>query len=115
MFSLGFSALVLILSSRSVKLTFFSLVSIFNVLVTLMASIYLLDWRFGLTESIGMIVFIGLSVDYIVHICHSYTTAVDETRKGKTFYCLHQMDSTIISGAITTCMAGLFLLSGSRT
>lgn len=111
LFALGFSAIVLIISSRSVLMTLFSLVCIFNVLLTLMTFIYILDWRFGLTESIGMIVFIGLSVDYVIHICHSYSHAVDETRKGKTFYSVHQMGSTIISGALTSCMAGVFLVN----
>jgi predicted RND superfamily exporter protein len=76
-YSLLFSALILFVTTRSMVLTFFSLVCIGNVLLTILAFVHLLNWRFGLSESICLIVFIGLSVDYVVHISHSYTSCVD--------------------------------------
>jgi predicted RND superfamily exporter protein len=110
-FALSFSAFVLLATSKSFILTLMSLLCIINVLLTLMAPIYLFNWCFGLTESIGMIVFIGLSVDYIIHICHSYAISMKETRKERTFDAISQMGWTIFSGALTSCMAGFFLLS----
>lgn len=109
-YSLVFSALILYATSRSSVLTFFSLLCIGNVLLTILAFVHLLNWRFGLSESICLIVFIGLSVDYVVHISHSYSSAIDSTRRGKVKYSISQMGPTILSGAVTSCMAGIFLV-----
>ena len=110
-FGLSFSAVVLLLSTKSLYLSFFSLLSIFNVLLTMTIPMYALDWKFGLTESICMIVFIGLSVDYILHISHALAISEEPTRYLKTKQAVGQMTSTILCGAITSMMAGVFLLS----
>ena len=32
-------------------------------------------WALGIFEAIGLIIVVGLAVDYSVHICHSYNEA----------------------------------------
>ena len=46
--------------------------SISGVLFSILGMIYLLNWSLGVTESIGIDMFIGFSVDYIVHVGHCY-------------------------------------------
>lgn len=52
-----------------------------------MASIYLNDFALGIAESIGIIVFIGFSVDYVVHMSHQYVESVFDKRKNRVDWC----------------------------
>jgi predicted RND superfamily exporter protein len=79
--------------------------------MTILASIYLMDWRMGLIESISLIVFIGLSVDYVVHISHSFTTCPEKQTERKIRFSYSQMTSTILSGALTSCLSAIFLIA----
>jgi len=50
-----------------------SIVAVFcqaSIIFQMLGVVYLSGWNFGLSESTCVIVFIGISVDYVVHICH---------------------------------------------
>ena len=76
----------------------------------MMSMIYLMDWKFGLIESICVIVFIGISVDYVSHFSHMFQHSNSKTRKEKTEYAYNQMGPTILGGALTSCFSGFFLI-----
>jgi len=40
-------------------------------------------WELGVSESISVVVLIGLSVDYVVHLASDYTHSVKATRYEK--------------------------------
>jgi predicted RND superfamily exporter protein len=75
-----------------------------------MSMIYLMGWEFGLIESICVIVFIGISVDYVSHLGHMYIHAPNENSKERTDYAYRQMGQTILGGALTSCFSGFFLI-----
>jgi predicted RND superfamily exporter protein len=52
-----------------------------GILGSIMALIQGIGWEMGISESIAMIIFVGLSVDYVVHIAHNYVESVALTRK----------------------------------
>merc|ERR1711988_1185366 len=60
--------------------------------------------------SICLIVVIGLSVDYSVHLCHSYMESKHASREERTRDALTEMGISVISGAVTTFCASVFLL-----
>ena len=76
----------------------------------MMSMINLLGWKFGLVESICVIVLVGISVDYVSHFAHMYMISSHENKKERTDYAYQQMGQTILGGALTSNLAGLFLI-----
>merc|ERR1719229_684323 len=80
--------------------------------------IALAGWALCIFEAIGLIIVVGLAVDYSVHICHSYNetrfiNGVVATREQKTQQALTEMGISVVSGAATTFLASLFLVSAT--
>jgi hypothetical protein len=75
-------------------------------------------WELGIFEAVGLIVAVGLAVDYSVHISHSFNetrflNGQAATRYLKTEHALAEMGISVVSGASTTFLASLFLLPTS--
>ena len=107
--SMLFAWIVLLITTKNYIVSFQAVLSISLVIATIMSSIMLQGWTLGIAESIGLIVFVGFSVDYIVHMCHQYVESIFEKRKKKMDSCFNQIGSTILNGAVTSFFAGLFL------
>ena len=60
-------------------------------------------------ESACVIVFIGISFDYVIHICHEYIHCIHDLRKDRMDFSYKNMGETIFSGALTTSFSGIFL------
>lgn len=67
-------------------------------------------WTLGIIESIAMVVLIGFSVDYVVHLANHYVESVHENRYERMQGALGGIGISIVSGAITTLGCGFFLL-----
>jgi len=79
--ALGFSAFIVLLHSRSMTLTFFSLCTIGYVLFSTTAMLIAIGWTLGFLESICFAILIGLSCDFVIHFGHAYvhaSTTVEE-------------------------------------
>ena len=61
--------------------TIYCVIAIAGILGSILAIIQIIGWELGVSESLAMIVFVGLSVDYVVHIAHHYCESVHLTRK----------------------------------
>ena len=85
------------------------ILSISSIIFTLMSTIYIFGWEFGLIESACVIVFIGISFDYVIHVCHEYIHCIHEVRKERMDSAYKYMGETIFSGALTTSFSGIFL------
>jgi len=107
--SILFAWIVLLIATKNFIISLHAVFTLSLVITTIMASIKLQGWALGVAESIGLIIFTGLSVDYVVHMCHSYSEAVFESRKKKTDSCFENIGTTIINGAVTSFAAGCFL------
>lgn len=83
--------------------------SICMVVGSIVSVIYFADWGIGLSESIALIVFIGFSVDYIVHMTHVYVESVHDTRRPRVDNCYGTIGGTIIHGAITSFGAAVVM------
>ena len=60
-----------------------AIMCISSIILMLMGMIQILGWKFGLVESTCVIVFIGISVDYVVHICHQYIHSIEDDRTSR--------------------------------
>lgn len=107
--SIFFAFVILLITTRNYTISLYSVVSISLVIATIMSSIKILNWSLGIAESIGLIVFIGFSVDYIVHMSHQYVESVFDKKKNRVDSCFQQIGSTILNGAVTSFVAGIFL------
>merc|ERR1712038_68252 len=70
--SLCFVFIVLLLSSRSIILAFFSAISVGFVMAAVICFLRLLNWSLGIYESICLAVVIGVGCDFVVHMSHAY-------------------------------------------
>ncbi len=74
-----FSFIILIFATMNILQAIYSVVTIIMVCLSILCIINLLGWEMGISESIGIVILIGFSVDYCVHIAahyshNSYTT-----------------------------------------
>jgi predicted RND superfamily exporter protein len=59
-----------------------------------------------------MVILIGFSVDYVVHLSVDYMHSAHPTRSEKMKQALSEMGVSILSGSITTFGSGVFLFGG---
>ena len=72
--------LVLAAITRNLQVSSLAITCIGSIIAFILSTIHLLGWTFGLIESTCMIVFIGISFDYVVHIAHCYLTKKSDDR-----------------------------------
>lgn len=58
----------------------------------------------------AIVILIGFSVDYVVHLANHYIESVYEDKYRRMKISLKEIGISIISGAITTLGSGMFLL-----
>ena len=66
-------------------------------------------WALGTAESISVIILIGFSVDYVIHLSADYMHSPQQSRHEKMKQSYTEMGASITSGAITTFGSGVFL------
>lgn len=71
------------------------------------------EWQLGVSESIAMVIIIGFSVDYVVHLATHYVHSTELTRFDRSTDSVAAMGVSIFSGAITTLGSGVFLFGGT--
>jgi len=91
-------------------------VALYTVMTTLLSlctlfgfTMSVLRWEFGPIEAIGMVSFVGVSVDYILHLGHAYWHSPTKLRKEKVVNALGHVGFVIVGGAVTTAGASMFL------
>mmetsp|Transcript_26054 Transcript_26054/g.29829 ORF Transcript_26054/g.29829 Transcript_26054/m.29829 type:complete len:983 (+) Transcript_26054:77-3025(+) len=103
------SFFVLVISTLNIILSVYATFCIVGIIVSVMAMMYFLGWDFGTAESIAVVILIGFSVDYVVHLCHAYMEGHKGDRTNRTRDALAKMGFSIIGGAITTFGDGCML------
>jgi len=69
-----------------------------------------MGYEFGVAEAIGATIFVGLSVDYCLHLAHAYNRAPGSTSQQKMRHALVVIGPSILGGAVTTIAGTAFLL-----
>merc|ERR1711920_552047 len=110
--------IILCLATTNWIMASLSLLCIIAILIVFAGCLPIFGFSFGIFESVGLIVVLGLSVDYTVHIAHSYNEArivgscegTASERAQRASHAMTEMGISVLSGAITTLLASLFLL-----
>jgi len=109
--AVGFSAVVVFLSSRSFSLTLFSAGCIVYVLTAATASLVSLGWELGFLESVCFAILIGISCDFVIHFGHAYNHLKGNVpRETRTEYAVVHMGPSILAAAVTTFAAATVML-----
>ena len=82
------------------------------VIVSVLAVMQIQGWEIGISESIAMVILIGFSVDYVVHLSADYMHSAHQSRSAKMKQAYKEMGVSILSGFITTFGSGIFLFGG---
>lgn len=88
--------------------TWLSIVVIIGILLGFMILVF--SWEFGVIEAISVTVFVGLSVDYCLHMANSFNESVAATTYLRVRSALTQTGVSITGAAITTIGSSFFLL-----
>lgn len=79
------------------------------IVVCVLGTMVMMGWQFGLVQTVGCIMVVGLSVDYTVHISHSYLDAGVPDRFNRTKHSLSTLGVSVVGGALST-MGSVFIL-----
>lgn len=105
----GVALLALSLSTGNWVVSFLALVSIAGILTNLLALVLLFGWTLGITESIGVVIAVGFSFDYVAHVANAYVESRAGSRLDRTRDALTDLGISILAGAISTLLAGSML------
>ena len=106
-----FSAVIVFLSSRSLRLTLFSGLCILYVLSATTACLVSLGWELGFLESVCFAILIGISCDFVIHFGHAYIAFQGyRPREDRTKYAAIHMGPSILAAAATTFSAAIVML-----
>jgi len=86
-------------------------VTVASICIVFLGMIVVCGWELGIIEAIALIIVVGLSVDYSIHLVHAYGEGSGTMfgRDEKVRYALASMGISLIGGMATTAGAALFL------
>lgn len=106
-----FSAAVVLVSSRSLRLTLFSCLSIAYILAAATACLVGIGWTLGFLESVCFAILIGISCDFVIHFGHAYISFGGyRTRGERTKHTAIHMGPSVLAAALTTFSAALLMI-----
>ena len=110
------TSFVLLAATQNFILTLAAILSVAIVDITIIALIYTLGWELGLAETLcAMMITVGLSIGYCVHLAMDYKQQPFSRRSKKMQTTFQNMGRPILSSAISTIGAGAFLFGGQLT
>jgi len=104
-----FSFGILLFATQDITISLVALWCISLVILTVVCIMVLMGWELGTSESCGIVIAIGLSVDYVVHLAGDYAHSTPKLRSEKMNQAYRNMGVSIMSGSITTFGSALFL------
>ena len=102
--------IILMISTQNWIISVFAVLDIIGIMLCELSIMYLMGWKFGVSESVAVVIIIGFSVDYVVHLANAYLESGAESREERLSFALLTMGISVVSGAITTFGAGFFLI-----
>merc|ERR1719244_258051 len=113
--ALPIALVVLLISTRNWIISIFAIMDIIGVIVCELGFMYAAGWKFGFIESLSLVMAIGFSIDYVVHLANSYLESAAEGRFDRMSFALLTMGVSVVSGAATTILSGSMLLPTAFT
>ena len=109
MLSLVLAFVILIFATTNVLIAFYATLTILCIVISTVGAVVLLGWKLGVLESIGLVMVPGLSVDFVAHLAEGYVESSETNRIGRVRDMLGRVAISVVSGAISTLGASVFL------
>lgn len=110
--SMLFAFFMMLLATCSFIVSLIAILCIASIIITELAMMEMLGWQLGVTESVAVVILVGLSVDYTVHLAAEFVHSKRNKRMEKMQQAYAAMGVSIFSAFVTTAGAGCFLLGG---
>lgn len=107
-----FCFIILLIATGNIIQSIIALVCVADVIGSVLFIEYALGWEIGVSESLSMVILIGFSVDYVVHLSSDYMHSAHTSRHDKMKQAYEEMGISILSGCFTTFGSGAFLFGG---
>lgn len=111
--SMASSLIVLLAFTRNVLISLYAVLSVTFTIFTTVGILVLLDWRLNILESIAVSTAIGLGIDFVLHYAVNYRMCGVKERKSSAKLALSRMIGPTITAALTTFIAGFFMIFSS--
>ena len=66
---------IMLVATRNFIVTFYAIISVIFIVACVTAAMVMSGWELGVSESIAIVIVIGFSVDYVVHLAAHYVHA----------------------------------------
>lgn len=97
--------------TRNPILTLLSLLTIVAIVCCVVGILVLDNWELNIMESVIISVAVGMAVDFVAHYSHTYLhSPVKYDRDIAVAYTAKTMGGSVLTGAITTFVAGGFMI-----
>lgn len=113
--SIVVALIVLVLCTMNVLVGVAATGCIVGIASSVLAVMQWAGWQLGITESVAAVIWYVRGLLYVVHIAVAYVEARDSTRLERSRTALAEIAISIMTGAITTLGAGLFLFGAVVT
>lgn len=78
-----FAFIILLMATKNIFQSIISLLCVAEIIVSVLCIMQILGWEIGVSESIAMVILIGFSVDYVVHLSADYIHSAHKSRNEK--------------------------------
>ena len=79
--------IILLLSTQNWIISIFAVLDIIGIMLCELAIMSLFGWKFGVSECVAIVIIIGFSVDYVVHLANAYHSGIKVTFSVQDFFC----------------------------
>lgn len=109
-YSALFALFILVIATQNWILAIYSTICVVGIVISTLGSCKFMGWDLGINETIACTMVIGLSVDYVIHLCNGYIESPLNDRNNRMKDSLKHIGVSVFGGAITTFGSGCFLL-----
>lgn len=81
--SMFFAFIILCLATRNLTQSIISIFCVITIVVSVVSIMVMKGWALGTTESISVVIIIGFSVDYVIHLSADYMHSPQKSRHDK--------------------------------
>jgi len=110
--SLAVAFVAMTLSTLNVVISLYAIFIVGAIVTCVIALMYLYGWGWGISESVAVVLIVGFSVDYVVHLANAYVESKNTMRYRRSRDAITEMGISIVAGAITSFGSGVFLIFG---
>ncbi|KAI0219169.1 hypothetical protein LSAT2_029224 [Lamellibrachia satsuma] len=101
---------ILLWATMNIIVALLALTTIIFITFSVIAVIPIMHWKLGVLESLNLVLLVGLSVEFVIHLSEAYARSEHHRRLGRTRDALSEVGFSVLSGAFSSLGASFFLL-----